>query len=153
MASDRKFLDMTNNTTIVILPVNTLVLENKNSFSFNENMKFSERLKAARLHANLSQEELALRLNASQSLISKIELGHQEESTLVVKMAKACGVSTDWLDSGEGNMLEKLYITNTTPEAQLFKVMQNMDAATKYQLVKIGITLAEPAEKPNGTQK
>ncbi len=69
---------MLNNTTIVISPVNTLVLDNENILRFNYFMKLSERLKRARAHAKISQEELALRLNASQSLISKIERGEQE---------------------------------------------------------------------------
>lgn len=144
---------MTNNTTIVVQLVNTIVLDNINNLSFNHIMHLGDRLKQARAYAKISQEELALRLNASQSLISKIERGEQDETTLIVKIAKICGVSIEWMDSGEGEMLETGYIISQTPEAQLLKVMQNMDAATKYQLVKIGITLAEPAEKPNGTHK
>lgn len=65
-----------------------------------------------------------------------------------IEIAKKACVSIEWLLTGRG-----IAQYENTPEAQLFKAMQNMDAATKYQLVKIGNSLAEPAEKPNGTQK
>lgn len=116
-------------------------------------MKLGERLKQARAYAKISQEELALRLNASQSLISKIERGEQDETTLVVKMAKICNVSIEWLDDGTGEMITSSLPYKNSPEAMILIAMQPMDERTKYQAVKIVNTLAEPAEKPNGTLK
>lgn len=144
---------MSNNTTIVVYAVNTKVLDNVINLSFNHNMKLGERLKQARAYAKISQEELALRLNASQSLISKIERGEQDETTLVVKMAKICNVSIEWLDDGTGEMITSSLPYKNSPEAMILIAMQPMDERTKYQAVKIVNTLAEPAEKPNGTLK
>lgn len=87
-----------------------MVLENINSVVLNVSMKFSERVKQARLFANLSQEELALAVGLTQGLISKIERGDQEETASVVKIAKACSVRPEWLDDGSGEMTDGLYV-------------------------------------------
>lgn len=152
---------MTNNTTIVVFNVNTKVLENINNLSSNHSMQLGERLKQARAYAKISQEELALRLNASQSLISKIERGEQEETTLIVKIAKICGVSIQWMDDGEGEMLvskdyemnERLQvlhkIAQTLPDYALDEVIR--DALKTVEL----ITKAQESvtQKLNGTHK
>lgn len=114
-------------------------------------MNFSERIKAARLHAKLSQEELALAIGVSQGLISKIERGDQDETASIVKIAKVCGVSPFWLDTEEGEMVEE-YPTYDKFDKQVLAIMQHMDMPTKYQLVKISNSLAEP-EKDNGTEQ
>lgn len=65
---------------------------------------FGPVLKAARVRAKLSQEELAVRLNYNQSDISKFETGHkeppasvlfrwfQETNTMEVAVAYFCGM-------------------------------------------------------------
>lgn len=65
-----------------------------------------------------------------------------------IEIAKKSSVSIEWLLTGRG-----IAQYESTPEALAIKAMQNMDAATKYQAVKILDTLAEPAEKPNGAQQ
>lgn len=100
---------MSNNTTVFELN-STTVLDNANILVFNLFMKFSERLKKARKHAKLSQEELANAIGVTQGLISKIERGDQEESAYVVKIARACGVRPEWLDDGSGEMTDGLYV-------------------------------------------
>lgn len=142
---------MSKNNTIVLLNCNTLVLEKHNSLVLNIRMNFSERIKAARLHAKLSQEELALAIGVSQGLISKIERGDQDETASIVKIAKVCGVSPFWLDTEEGEMVEE-YPTYDKFDKQVLAIMQHMDMPTKYQLVKISNSLAEP-EKDNGTEQ
>lgn len=140
---------MSTNNTIVLLNSNTSVLDIHNILVLNGFMKFSERVKAARIHAKLSQEELALAVGLTQGLISKIERGDQEETAAVVKIAAACGVSPYWLDTGDGEMVVE-YQNRTQFETQVFLAMQKMDAATQYQLVKISHSLAE-SDKDNGT--
>jgi len=48
----------------------------------------------------LTQEELARASGVSQKTISKIERGDQAASSAVVQLARACGVTPDWLAEG-----------------------------------------------------
>jgi HTH-type transcriptional regulator, cell division transcriptional repressor len=67
---------------------------------------FGARLKAARLHAKLSQRELAQRLGCVEFSVSRWE--HDRSSpTLenVHRMADLCGVARAWLSSGTGGMV------------------------------------------------
>jgi transcriptional regulator with XRE-family HTH domain len=91
----------------------------------------------ARKYAELTQEELALQVGASQGLISKIELGNQEEGTsLVVKIAVACGVSAVWLDTGKGDMLDHgLHIEDMRIKKALV-LMQEMPSYAVDEAVK-----------------
>ena len=70
----------------------------------------SERLKQARQHAGLTQDELAEKSGVTQASISKIELGKNksENTTFGVQLAVACGVRCEWLVLGMGEMLEGL---------------------------------------------
>ena len=63
-----------------------------------------------------------------------------------IEIAKRAKVSFDWLMTGRG-----VGFYENTPEAQVYKAMQNMDEATKYQVVKISNSLSEP-EKSNGSK-
>ncbi|CAG0966517.1 hypothetical protein MTYP_01022 [Methylophilaceae bacterium] len=56
-----------------------------------------------------------------------------------IEIAKRAGVSFDWLMTGRG-----VAAYEQTPEAQVYQAMQKMDEVTKYQVVKITNTLAEP---------
>lgn len=68
-------------------------------------MKLGQRLRRAREHAQLTQVQLEGRSGVSQKTISKIERGDQDASTQVAQLARACGVDTEWLATGEGEML------------------------------------------------
>lgn len=68
-------------------------------------MALGQRLKAARKHARLTQNELADRSRVSQKTISKIERGDQASSTAVVRLAAACGVRAEWLSDDSGPMM------------------------------------------------
>ena len=70
-----------------------------------EGMEYSERLKAARKHASLSQAELAKRLGINQTSISDLERGKSQSSTHTASIARHCGVNPYWLERGEGNMV------------------------------------------------
>lgn len=59
-------------------------------------MRYGERLKAARLYAELTQMELAERCGIAQPTISELE-ATDGGSAYTTRLARACGVSPDWL--------------------------------------------------------
>ncbi|WP_420889291.1 S24 family peptidase [Cupriavidus gilardii] len=80
--------------------VNSDVMEFSNTL---RGMKtIAERLKSARLAAQLSQEALAKKVGVSQGLIGQIEGGRNQGSKHVAALARALDVSADWLSTGTG---------------------------------------------------
>lgn len=141
---------MASNSTTVLFNYNTTVLEKNMHMLFNSVMKLSERVKTARLYAKLSQEELALAVGCTQGLISKIERGDQEETSLVVKIARTCNVNPDWLEDETGPMEKNLSAKPDSIEQKVLAVMQPMTEYEKVQFLRIGHTLTEPTQEPNG---
>ncbi|MBJ2225733.1 helix-turn-helix transcriptional regulator [Pseudomonas carnis] len=97
-------------------------------------MKLSDRVKAARKHAELTQSQLAERVGIAQTAISQLESGKTLRSSYLLQIAEACGVSVTWLASGLGGML-------MSPEQSAFHVEgkeqweafeEGMDLAHKY---------------------
>lgn len=77
--------------------VNTMVITMKT---------VAARLKHAReTHRHWSQNELAVAAGVSQSTVGNIEAGLREGRFTMPKLAKALGVSLEWLADGEGDML------------------------------------------------
>lgn len=68
-------------------------------------MNLSERIKAARKHAGLTQRELAERVGIAQTAISQLESGKTLRSTYLFAISEACGVSGSWLATGMGGMV------------------------------------------------
>jgi len=66
--------------------------------------EYGNRLRAARKHAGLTQEQLRDKTGIAQSTISSAERDGQGSSETPV-YAKACGVSALWLATGEGEMV------------------------------------------------
>jgi transcriptional regulator with XRE-family HTH domain len=64
-------------------------------------MKYSERLRTARKHKNLSQDALSILSGVGQGTISKIERGDQESSTFDIELAEALDISPLWLKTGD----------------------------------------------------
>jgi len=69
-------------------------------------MNYSQRLKAARKHANLTQAELSKAVGITQTSISDLERGKSASSTFSASIARICGVSALWLETGEGKMID-----------------------------------------------
>jgi phage repressor protein C with HTH and peptisase S24 domain len=70
-------------------------------------MNLSQRLKAARKHANLTQKELADAAGVSQPVISQLEGGASLKSVHIAKLATTCKVDPLWLSEGVGEMLAR----------------------------------------------
>lgn len=64
----------------------------------------AERMKIARAHAKITQRKLAEIAGVEQPAISQMESGKTLKSAHLVAIAKACGVSAEWLASGAGGM-------------------------------------------------
>jgi len=67
-------------------------------------MNLSERIKLARKKARLTQSQLAESVGIAQTAISQLESGKTLRSSYLVQIARACGVNSAWLASGEGEM-------------------------------------------------
>ena len=141
------------NNTRVVSSVNTKGFNFFNGMRFNHGMKLGERLHIARTHANLTQDQLGDKADCGQGVVSKIERGDQESSAYVPALARACGVSTDWLYDETGPMLTSKRI-DQYPEAirHMVKAAENMEAQDQYRAARLVDTLAEPPHLKNGTQ-
>lgn len=65
---------------------------------WEDRMNFNERLKEIRLKRELTQEELAQKINISSSSISLYERGDREPNlTTLINISKTLNVSTDYL--------------------------------------------------------
>lgn len=67
-------------------------------------MELAERIKMARTHAKLTQEELARHVGISQTAIYKLENGQSRSSRRTVAIALVSGVNPVWLETGKGPM-------------------------------------------------
>lgn len=75
--------------------------------SNNLKMEYKDRIKAARRHAQITQAELARRVGIDQASISDLERGRSLRSSYNASIARECGVSALWLETGTGSMLQK----------------------------------------------
>ncbi len=92
---------MLKNNTIVLRNNNTNVVCLSNTFALEFiAMKYGERLKAAREHKGLTQEELVKLSKVKQGTISKIERGDQQSSGFDAVLAYHLDVDAMWLTTG-----------------------------------------------------
>ncbi len=84
-----------NNTTVVCL-LNTFVL---NSDSMK--LTYGDRLRLAREHKGLTQEQLVEISGVKQGTISKIERGDQNSSGFDAELAYALDIEAMWLKTGQ----------------------------------------------------
>ena len=92
-------------------------------------MKYGERLKLAREHAQLSQSQLGERVGVSQANVSKLELGDGSGSEYTVQFATACGVRPEWLATEQGEMTDGLYVEDTRIKAAILLMQELPDYA------------------------
>jgi transcriptional regulator with XRE-family HTH domain len=62
----------------------------------------ADRVKSARQELGWNQAELADQVGVSQSTIGNIESGQRKRPRELLSIAKALGVSAEWLESGKG---------------------------------------------------
>lgn len=96
-----------------------------------ELMKYGERLQMARKHADLTQNQLAQRINhvCTQENISKLERGNASGSEFTAQFANACGVRAMWLAAEDGEMLSGVY---TTSDPMLGEILKALEPRAEY---------------------
>lgn len=94
-------------------------------------MKYGERLQMARKHADLTQKQLAQRINhvCTQENISKLERGNASGSEFTAQFANACGVRAMWLAAEDGEMLSDVY---TTSDPMLGEILKALEPRAEY---------------------
>lgn len=122
-----------------------------------QGMNYGERLKLAREHSGLSQEELARRVGIKQPSLSYLEnpKSNATGSEHTVRFARICGVGVDWLAEEIGEMLPKVYQTTDPRIIAALKTMEPLsdygkDAAVK-SINEIAQLIAHVKEGGNGT--
>lgn len=89
--------------------------------------EYGKRLRLARLHAKLTQNELSKKTGVGQSTISTAEregAGSRETP----KFAQACGVDVYWLANGDGSMLPDATASPSNRAASLADVLDGLAA-------------------------
>ena len=114
-------------------------------------MKYGERLKAAREHAELTQAELAVKAKVgSQVNVSKLERSNAEGSEFTVQYATACGVRPEWLAMEEGEMIDGLYVHDEKLKRALVLLQELPDYAVD-QAVKDIASIAQLVKTASGS--
>jgi transcriptional regulator with XRE-family HTH domain len=129
-------------------------------------MKFCERLKLAREHAKLTQQELIDRLPLksdgkplmAQSNLAKMEKSQNAKGSIYsVFIAEVCGVNPKWLANEVGEMFDYSIKLNNELKTHLM-VMQNLPDYARTEVIRDAIKTAElitkatTAAKENGTK-
>lgn len=102
------------------------------------NQTFGERMRRAREdYAKLTQEKLSEISGVAQGTISKIERGESHSSKFTVRLALACGVRPEWLESGAEPMLQvKGYATSDPKLIAILKLMEDKAEYVKDAAIK-----------------
>lgn len=101
------------------------------------------RLIDARNGANLTQQELADRVPCSQSTIGNLESGLRESPKFIIAIARALGVTAEWLMDGVGPKLPNFELS----QKELFLVQSYRDASPAgMQLIELACIGARKPE-------
>lgn len=116
------------------------------------NISYGDRLRAARKHAKLSQAGLA---DAVGNVISQQGIQYLEKksqatgSEFTAQFAEACGVRAIWLATGQGEMVDGLYVERQDLK-RLVTVCEALPPQVVDQLCAQGATFAELIKESAG---
>jgi transcriptional regulator with XRE-family HTH domain len=82
-------------------------------------MELANRLRIAREHAGLSQDELAARIKLTQQGIAAIEKGISLKPRKLAEIARVLGVDPAWIEYGEGKRPPWLSLTNESGQSHM----------------------------------
>lgn len=119
-------------------------------------MKYGERLRTARNHAKLTQQQLADKINnvCTQENISKLERSDATGSEFTAQFAEACGVRAMWLAEEIGEMIQSEQKQRDPRIEHVLKVMESLPPYAVDAGVREIDSLAELVShmpKPNGS--
>ena len=119
-------------------------------------MKYGERLKKAREHASLSQEQLAELADIKQPSISYLENpnNNPEGSEHTARFARICKVSVDWLSDEIGEMVPLIYSTSDPKIIAVIQLMEPLPDFGKAAAIKSITEIEEliASAKKNGNR-
>lgn len=79
-------------------------------------METANRLREIRKELNITQEEMARRLEEPLQYINKVESGAiLLHKAIMIKLNQRLGINLNWLLCGEGNMLQSRLDSNLNP--------------------------------------
>jgi transcriptional regulator with XRE-family HTH domain len=118
-------------------------------------MKYGERLKLARERSDLTQEALAEIVGMKQPSLAYLENPDKNASgsEFTVRLAKALGVSVEWLDDEIGEMIPKVYSTTNPVIGEAMAVMEKSPDYVQKAAAEQVFSTCELAKraKANGT--
>ncbi len=97
-------------------------------------MKYGERLRIAREHKGLSQDELVKLSGVKQGTISKIERGDQNSSGFDAELSHALGIEAMWLKKGLKEFAPDWLAPGEQKNNNLNRLEGNIDANNKIQI-------------------
>lgn len=71
-------------------------------------MELKDRIKQARKLAKLTQKELADKIGITQPSLSELETGKSLSTSYIASIARACGVDSFWLETGQNRMANQI---------------------------------------------
>jgi len=97
------------------------------------------------MRLGLSQQALANTAGVSQGLIGQIEAGINKGSKHVVAIARALGVSPDWLEGGDSPPSEQQHTGETPPQTREHQwLIRTWDAASEEAREVARFALSKP---------
>lgn len=123
---------MRTNIDASIQKVNRLIYLTDNKIAYSVRlMKYGERLKSAREHAGLNQDQLAELAGIKQPSLSYLENPRNNPvgSEHTARFARICKVSVDWLSDELGDMLPTIY---QTTDPKIIAAARAMEPLTEY---------------------
>jgi transcriptional regulator with XRE-family HTH domain len=115
-------------------------------------MNHGKRLRAARKHKNLTQEQLSELADVKQASISKIERGDQGLSTHDMKLCKALDIHPFWLTMGDPDYAPEWYKEDEAEEGETPKKTLTISGEANQQHKSIGESISHYLPQPDNAE-
>jgi phage repressor protein C with HTH and peptisase S24 domain len=99
-------------------------------------MNIGDRLKQWRVHKNLKQDEASALLGVPFSTYQKYEMGVSKPGTDAMEKFAHAGINTNWLLTGEGDMMLPGGLSQQEPETKTMSMQQTLEMLQEIQEAK-----------------